>query len=80
MAFRQAMAGNVVDCSYVVNDDVYTAKVPQNLREMGMVEGKYYGIILPIRRRGKEPICFTLRRSKSSTPTHSLPFRSPPFT
>ena len=46
MAFKQGMAGNVVECDYVVNDDVYSAKVPQNLREMGMVEGKYWGIIL----------------------------------
>ena len=45
-AFKQGMAGNVVECGYVVNDEVYSTKVPQNLRDMGMVEGKYWGVIL----------------------------------
>ena len=45
-AYKYAQAGYVVDAGYVVNDEVYTAKIPQNLRDMGMVDGTYYGIIL----------------------------------
>lgn len=40
-------AGAIVDAGYVVNGDVYSEKVAQNLRDMGiMVDGNYYGIIL----------------------------------
>jgi len=45
-AYKYAQTGLVVPCDYVVNDEVYTAKVPENLREMGKVGDTYYGIIL----------------------------------
>ncbi len=38
--------GVIVDCSYVVNDEVYSSKVPKNLRDMGYFNGSYYGVIL----------------------------------
>ena len=41
-----ARAGTLADASYVVNGDVYSKLVPKNLRDMGLVDGKYYGIIL----------------------------------
>ncbi len=38
--------GTLIDADYVVNGEVYAAKVPQNLRDLGLVDGKYYGVIL----------------------------------
>lgn len=39
-------AGAIVDAGYVVNGDVYSEKVAQNLRDMGIINGGYHGIIL----------------------------------
>lgn len=39
-------AGAFADADYVVNGEVYSEKVEQNLRDMGLVDGTYYGIIL----------------------------------
>ncbi len=39
-------AGAIVDCSYVVNDEVYSTKVSQKTRDMGFMNDSYYGIIL----------------------------------
>ena len=39
-------AGALVDASYVVNDEVYSSKVAQNLRDMGIVDDGCPGIIL----------------------------------
>lgn len=39
-------AGAFVDVSYVVNDEVYSSKVTQNLRDMGKSGDEYSGVIL----------------------------------
>lgn len=46
MIYKYAQADVFVPVDYVVNDEVYTAKVPENLREMGKVGDTYYGIIM----------------------------------
>mgnify|MGYP000869660397 CR=1 FL=1 len=43
--YKYAQAGYIVDSGYIVNDEVYTQKVPANLRDFGLMDGKYYGII-----------------------------------
>ncbi len=39
-------AGAIIDASYVVNDEVYSTKVAQALRDMGKFEDAYPGVIL----------------------------------
>ena len=43
--YKYAQAGYIVDAGYVVNDATYTEKVPKNLRDFGLMDGKYYGIV-----------------------------------
>ena len=43
--YKYAQSGHIVDAGYVVNDEAYSSKVPQNLRDFGLMDGVYYGII-----------------------------------
>lgn len=44
--YKYSKAGVIVDCSYVVNDEVYSEKVPQQFRDLGIMNGSYYGVVL----------------------------------
>lgn len=37
--------GAFVDVSYIVNDEVFTEKVPQNVRDMALKNGAYYAVM-----------------------------------
>lgn len=43
--YDYSLVSALADCSYVVNDEAYSSKVPKNLRDMGYMNGSYYGII-----------------------------------
>ncbi len=43
--YKYAQSGHIVDASYVANDEVYSSKIPQNIRDLGLMEGTYYGVI-----------------------------------
>lgn len=42
--YKYAKSGHIVDAGYVVNDEVYTDKVPATIREFGRMNGTIYGI------------------------------------
>lgn len=45
--YKYLDAGYVVDASYVVNDDVYTAKMPESVRSIGSTkDGRHCGVVL----------------------------------